>query len=142
MKMTKTLALAALVAGSLLAGITLQAQDAPADKPPGAQGGPGGPGKHGPNFDKIAKELNLTDDQKTKMKAVLEEERTQMKALHQDTSLSKEERQAKMKEIRESTRSAIKQILTPEQLKKWEKHMQHNRPPGDKPEKKGGPADN
>jgi Spy/CpxP family protein refolding chaperone len=125
MKMTKTLALAALVAGSLLAGTALQAQDAPKEKP----------AMHGrPNADQIAKELNLTDDQKTKVKAVLDDQQTKMKALREDKSLSKEDRQTKSKEIREATQTKIKAILTPEQAEKWQK-MQHG---GRKGKKAGG----
>jgi Spy/CpxP family protein refolding chaperone len=116
MKMTKTIALAALVAGSLLAGTALQAQDAPKEKP----------AMHGrPNADQIAKDLNLTDDQKTKVKAALKDQQTKMKALRDDKTLSKEDRQTKSKEIREATQAKIKEILTPEQLEKWQK-MQHD----------------
>jgi Spy/CpxP family protein refolding chaperone len=116
MKMTKTIALAVLVAGSLLAGTALQAQDAPKEKP----------AMHGrPNADQIAKDLNLTDDQKTKVKAALKDQQTKMKALHDDKTLSKEDRRAKSKEIREATQAKMKEILTPEQLEKWQK-MQHN----------------
>ena len=124
--MTKTLALAALVAGSLLAGTALQAQDAPKEKPPG------GPGMRGrPNMEQIAKDLNLTDDQKTKLKAAMEDQQAKMKALREDTSLSQEDRRAKMKEIRDAMQAKIKEILTPEQLAKWQEQMkQRGRPPG------------
>ena len=116
MKMTKTIALAVLVAGSLLAGTALQAQDAPKEKP----------AMHGrPNADQIAKSLNLTDDQKTKVKAALKDQQTKMKALHGDKTLSTSDRRAKIKEIHEATQAKLKEILTPEQLEKWQK-MQHN----------------
>lgn len=127
MKLTKTLALAALVAGSLLAGTALQAQDAPKEKPPGAQGGPGVRAR--PNADQIAKDLSLTDEQKTKLKAALEEQQAKMKALRADTSLTPEEKKAKAKELREANQAKMKEILTPEQLEKWQK-MQRNRGPG------------
>ena len=74
MKFTKTLALATLIAGSLIAGSSaLQAQDAPATPPP-AGGPPGGRGA-GQNFDQIAKQLELTDDQKPKVKTILDDMR-------------------------------------------------------------------
>ncbi len=120
MKMTKTYALAVLVAGSLLAGTALQAQAAPKEKP--AMRGR-------PNVEQIAKDLNLTDDQKAKVKTVLEDQQTKMKALREDKSLSTEDRRAKGKEIREATQSKIKEILTPEQVEKWQK-MQHKRQGG------------
>ena len=131
MKMTKTLALAAVVAGALLAGSTLRAQDASTDKHPGS------PGMRGrPNVEQIAKELKLTDDQKTKLEAAIKDQQTKMKALREDTSLSKEDRHAKMKEIHEGFMTSVKAILTPEQLEKWQKHMQR-RPQGGKPDQSG-----
>lgn len=136
MKVTKTIALVALVAGSMLAGLTLQAQDAPKDKPAGERGGPGGPGMRGrPNIDQIAKDLNLTDDQKTKLKAAMEEQMQKMRALRQDTSLSQEDRRAKMQEIRKANQAKIKEILTAEQLKKWQE--MHQRGPQNRPKKAG-----
>lgn len=140
MKMTKTIALVALVAGSLLAGTALQAQDAPKEKPPGAQGGLGGPGMRGrPNADQIAKDLSLTDAQKTKLKAALEEQQAKMKALRADTSLTQEEKKVKAKELREANQAKMKEILTPEQLEKWQK-MQRSRGPGGKPAAGGNNA--
>lgn len=134
--MTKTLALAALVAGSLLAGTTLQAQDAPANTPPG---------KHGihnrPNRGQIAKELNLTDAQKAKVKTVMEGQRAKMKALREDTSLTPKDRRAKARKIRETTHDKFMKILTPEQREKWHKLMEQERHPGKKHEKKGSQTD-
>lgn len=124
MKLTKTLTLAAIVAAGLLAGSTaLQAQDAPQGTPP-VKGSPGMRGHA--NMDRIAKELNLTDDQKPKVQAALEDEMTKMKDLRKDTSLSQEDKRAKAKEIRKGTEAKLKEILTPEQFKKWQE-IQHNR---------------
>jgi len=130
MKLTKTLALAALVASSLLAGSTaLQAQDKTNTPPAG--GPPGSPGMRGrPNAEQIAKELGLNEDQKAKLKTVMEDQQTKMKALRADTSLSQEDKRAKAKEIRDATQAQLKEILTPEQLAKWQQHFQRNRPPG------------
>lgn len=120
MKMTKTFALAALVASSLLAGTALQAQDATQNATQAK------PAMHGrPNIDQITKELSLTDDQKTKFKAVLDDQQTKMKALRDDTSLSREDRRTKSKGIREAAETKIKDILTPEQLEKWQKMHHH-----------------
>jgi Spy/CpxP family protein refolding chaperone len=147
MKLNKTLALIALVGASLLAGATLQAQDEPKDKPPGDHGGPGGPGGPGmrgrPSIDQMvdqmAKNLNLTDDQKTKVKAAMEDQQAKMKALREDTSLSQEDRRAKMKEIREGFVAKMKTILTADQFEKWQKHQRPHPPQGrgEKP----GPGD-
>lgn len=134
MKLKKTLTLAALVAASLFAGNTLQAQDAPKDKPAGEQPapGPGGPGMRRPPIspDAIAKQLDLTDDQKTKLKPVIEEMQKKVTEMRKDTGLAPEDRRAKMKEIRDGMTAKMKEILTPEQLAKWEKMGAGGRRPG------------
>jgi protein CpxP len=132
MKLTKTLALAALVAAGLLGGTSLQAQDS--TNTPSATPPPGAHGMRGrPSLDQIAKELNLTDDQKTKMKAALEDQQKQIHALREDTSLSTEDKRAKAKTIREATQAKLKEILTPEQFEKLHKQMHQNRPPSAQP---------
>jgi len=129
MKLNKTLALAAIVAGSLLAGTTLQAQDSTNTPPAGKS--PGGPGMHRPpSADMIAKELGLTDDQKAKVKTAMEEQQSKMKALHDDNTIAKEDKRAKAKEIRDSFVASMKEILTPEQFTKWQSHMPQHRPQG------------
>jgi Spy/CpxP family protein refolding chaperone len=47
----------------------------------------------------LSEKLNLTDDQKAKIKPILQDQMQQMKAVRQDSSLSEEQRQAKMKSI-------------------------------------------
>ena len=124
--MTKTLAFATLVAGSLFAGsLALPAQDAPKTPPAGA-----GPAAHARlNADQIAKDLGLTDDQKAKLKTAFEDMETKVKALRQDTGMSPEDRRAKLKEIREELVTKLKEFLTPDQLEKF-KQMHHSRQPG------------
>ena len=123
MKLNKTLTLAALVAVGLFAGSTaLPAQDAPATPPPGNQAGPG---RGHPDF---AKELNLTDDQKTKFKSIMQDAMTKQQALRADTSLSQEDKRAKAKAIHEDTTTKMKALLTDEQFAKWQKMSQHQRP--------------
>jgi Spy/CpxP family protein refolding chaperone len=67
---------------------------------------------------KLASELNLTDDQKTQLKPILQGEVQQLKAVHSDASLSDEQKGAKMKEIHAGAKSQIGTILTPEQQQK------------------------
>jgi periplasmic protein CpxP/Spy len=66
----------------------------------------------------LSSELNLTDDQKTQLKPVLQGEFKQLKAVHDDSSLSADQKQSKMTEIHEGAKSQINSILTPEQQKK------------------------
>lgn len=75
--------------------------------------------------------LNLTSDQQTKIRPILDNESTQMQALRTDTSISREDRMTKMRSIRESTVSQINPILTSEQQQKWaQMQSQHMHPPG------------
>ncbi|HKW32796.1 MAG TPA: hypothetical protein VJN92_07310 [Candidatus Acidoferrum sp.] len=73
----------------------------------------------------LSEKLNLTDDQKAKLKPVLQDQMQQMKAVREDSSLSEDQRRAKMKSIHESLNEQINAILTPEQQAKF-KQMQHD----------------
>lgn len=132
--------IAALAAGALLAsGSPLLAQDN-ADKP--AASGPHARG--GAYLEQLAKNLDLTDAQKPKVKAALEEQMQKMGALRQDASLTPEDRRAKMKTIREDMKAKMKEILTPEQFAKYEKMGPGNRPnhrPGGTPPAGDQPAE-
>lgn len=84
------------------------------------------------NLQKMATQLNLTDDQKDKIKPLLQEQFQQLKTVHDDTSLSPDQKQAKAKEIHQTYHSQIQAVLTPEQQKKFaamkeqkKKEMQH-----------------
>lgn len=68
----------------------------------------------------ISDKLNLSDDQKTKLKPILQDESSQLKALKSDTSMSSEQKMDKAKEIRASHKSQIDAILTPDQQQKWQ----------------------
>ena len=70
--------------------------------------------------DKLAEMLGLSEDQKSKMQAIGQQERDEMKILRSDSALSKEDRQSKMREIHEKYRTQRDAILTPEQRTKAE----------------------
>ncbi len=136
MKATKPLIITALVAGTLLAWtLALHAQNATNTPPPAPPAGgpppgapPGGPGMRGrPNFDAVAQQLNLTDDQKPKFRSIMESRMQKMRALRQDpdfASMSPEDRGAKMRAIQDDTEAQMKALLTPEQFEKWQKMPQ------------------
>jgi len=136
MKITKPLMITALVAGNLLVwDLALHAQDATNAPPPAPPAGgpppggpPGGPGMRGrPNFDMIAQQLNLTDDQKPKFRSIMESRTQKIRDLRQDpatASLSPEDRAAKMKAIQDESEAQMKGLLTPEQFDKWQKMPQ------------------
>ena len=94
--------------------------------------GPGpGPGMKGrPD---IAKQLDLTDDQKPKVQAIMKATMEKRKALREDTSMTQEEKRDKGKALQEETATQMKAVLTPEQFAKWQEMTKRGprmRPPG------------
>ncbi len=152
MKATKMTLIAALAVGSLLTlSPALRADDAtntPPSSPPagGPHRGDRGPGMRGrgPNIDMIAQRLNLTEDQKPKVKEILEGQRQQMRGVwQQGQNMSREDRMAKMKSIRKDTGAKLKAVLTADQFEQWQKMQSRmrgprNRPPGGPPPGQGG----
>jgi periplasmic protein CpxP/Spy len=67
----------------------------------------------------LSSELNLTDDQKAKIKPILQNAVGQAKTVRDDTSMSADAKQAKMKEIHTSTTQQMNQVLTPDQQQKF-----------------------
>jgi len=78
--------------------------------------------------DRMATELKLTDDQKSKVTALFEAEAKKQREIASDTSVSKEQRRSKMTALREDQNKKLKEILTPDQYEKWEKMRQQFRP--------------
>lgn len=95
----------------------------------GAEQG-GGQMGHGPmsadqRLQHMTKQLNLSDAQQQQIKPILENENKQMQGLHEDSSLSQQDRMAKMMQIRQETSSQIKPILNADQQEKYEQMMSH-----------------
>ena len=67
----------------------------------------------------LTKALDLTADQQAQIKPVLESTHQQMEALHQDQSLSRDDRFAKMKAIHEDSRTKIEAVLNDTQKQKF-----------------------
>jgi hypothetical protein len=121
MKLNKTLLLAALAAGSLFVSeAALQAQISTNPPTPAATPGAGMRGRT-PSFDTIVTTLNLTDDQKTKVKPVIDALNQKISGLRADASLTPQDRRTKMVALRTDTDTKLKTILTPDQFAKWQK---------------------
>jgi periplasmic protein CpxP/Spy len=116
--MSKLSLIAAMALGGLVAFSTLApAQDASADAKKG--------GKRGfPTIEQQMERLNtaltLTDEQKPKVKAVLEGQQKAMQKMRDDSSLEQDARRTKMQELRKETTAKMKGILTEEQYKKYQ----------------------
>lgn len=64
--------------------------------------------------------LNLTEEEKPKVKAILEEQEKKRAELRGAGALSPEERRAKAQAFAEETAKKLKEVLTPEQFTKYE----------------------
>lgn len=96
-------------------------------------------GRGGPSIEMLTTNLSLTAEQVPKVKAVLDEQRTKMGELRNETD--QEVRRTKGQALRTEMTAKMKEILTAEQFTKWEKMaqgMRGNRPPGGAPG--GGPG--
>jgi len=68
----------------------------------------------------LTRKLKLTTDQQAKVKDALVSEHSQMESLHQDNSLSQQDRRAKMMDIHKGTDTQIRALLDSTQQKKWD----------------------
>jgi Spy/CpxP family protein refolding chaperone len=137
------LALGGLTAFSPIA----RADDAPATPPPPASGAdastnaPAGRPNMREQMEKLFKAIKATDDQKEKLKPIFKERNQKFKELRDDTSLAQPDRAAKRKEITKDINAKVKDILSDDQFKEYQKFQReqakqnHNQPPP-------SPADN
>jgi Spy/CpxP family protein refolding chaperone len=100
-----------------------QSNDSPSNAQQPAQGNGGG--HHGSpdpaqRTQELTKKLNLTSEQQPKVQEILQSEHSQMESLHQDTSLSQQDRHTKMMDIRKSSDAQIRALLDSTQQKKWD----------------------
>ncbi len=145
-KLTRRLAL--VTACAALTALPLLAQDTPPPPPPATQtqgpppgggmgGGRGGMMSPEQRLAMMKEQLGLSDDQSTKIKAILEESRGKMTALRGDSSLSQDDMRAKMMAMNQDQNSKIRAILTADQQTKFDAMQQRTRRgPGGGP---GGP---
>jgi len=97
------------------------------DSSPGAQQpAPGNGGWHhgapdpAQRTQELTRKLKLTSDQQTKVQDILQSEHAQMETLHQDSSLSQQDRRSKMMDIHQSSDTQIRALLDSTQQKKWD----------------------
>ena len=133
MKINKYSVIAVLALGSLVASSNLATAQDQKEK---------GGGRRGPSveqrMERMTEELKLTDEQKPKVKAVLEDAQKQRQELFTDSSnVPREERREKMRAIMEKENKKLKEILTPDQYAKHEKMMEEMRKGGKGGRKKG-----
>jgi len=69
----------------------------------------------------LTERLSLTDDEKAKILPLLQAQSDQMKTLHDDSSLSDDDKRSKARDLMKTTHEQIRALLTPEQQEKFEK---------------------
>ena len=112
-----------LLAASLISTAAPLAAAQSPNNQPSAQGNPGwhhGPPDPARRTQELTRKLNLTADQQTKVQDILQSEHSQMESLHQDTSLSQQDRHTKMMDMHKSTDAQIRALLDSTQQKKWD----------------------
>ena len=60
-------------------------------------------------------ELNLSDDQKSKIKDIFTDAKSRREAIFNDSSLTDDQKKAKMRELHTGTMAKVNEVLTPEQ---------------------------
>ncbi len=102
----------------------LTALPALAQDPPAPQQGQDGPrhGGRGPGHqvEFLTKKLSLTPDQVTQVKAIDADSWSQMKALHEDTSIAGPDKRTKMMDIHKASQGKIRALLTADQQTKFD----------------------
>lgn len=74
----------------------------------------------------LTEKLSLTDDQQTKVKAILEDTRSQSMKIFQDDSMSREDKMSKIRTLREAGNGKIREVLTDDQKKKFDDLQKEN----------------
>ena len=123
--------LCSLVLTGLLATGVMLAQEPGSAPEQGAPQADGGGHHHGRGFGDpdqrlahMTKRYNLTADQQSQIKPLLQDEQQQMQALRSDTSTPREDRRAKMQSIHQASTQKIEAVLTDDQKQKFEADQQ------------------
>jgi hypothetical protein len=74
----------------------------------------------------LAKRLNLTTDQQTKVQDILKSEQSQLENLRGNVQISPQEKHAKAMEIHKTSNDQIRALLKSDQQQKWDE-MQKRR---------------
>jgi Spy/CpxP family protein refolding chaperone len=78
-------------------------------------------------MERMNEQLKLTDAQKPKVKAALEESQKKMQEMRGDSSVPQDQRREKMRALMDEQDKKLKAILTTEQYDKWQKAREEMR---------------
>ena len=80
-------------------------------------------GMHG-GLQAAVESLNLTDDQKAKVKDIFADSKTKRQTVMDDSSLNDDQKKAKMKELHSGIMAKLNEVLTPEQQTELKSKME------------------
>lgn len=129
------MALMLILSGAVFAVSTQDAQDSQQPRQHSGHGQGHGAGEgHGQGMMSspeamlahLSKELDLTADQQTKVKPIVDDTFKQMQQLREDTSLSDQDRHAKMKQTHDSALAQVRPMLNADQQKKLDEMMSNH----------------
>jgi Spy/CpxP family protein refolding chaperone len=103
--------LGGLVSVGMVAALSVPAVLAKSQAAPAQQGEMGMRDK----LQSAVESLNLTDDQKTKVKDIFADAKAKRQTVWSDSSLTDDQKKAKMKELHAGTMAKLNEVLTPEQ---------------------------
>ncbi len=76
---------------------------------------------------RLSKTLNLTDDQKSQIRPILEDRSQKMQSIHSDSSLVAQDKKAKMHGVFDDSNSRIRAVLNDVQKQKFDEMQQRRR---------------
>ena len=122
----RTLSLSTALCLGLGSGAAVFAQDASSNPPMQDQGAPM---RHGPmspdkELQHMTKALNLSSDQQSQIKPILQDRHDQMMQIHQDTSMSRSDKMGKMKSLDDDSNAKVEAVLNDQQKAKYEKMIE------------------
>ena len=130
-KMKRKVLCSLLLTGLLSTGVMFaqEAGSAPEQNAPQAGGGMGHHGGgHMMDPDQrlahMTKRYNLTADQQSQIKPILQDEQQQMQTMRSDTSMSRDDKRAKMMSMHQESTQKIEAVLTDQQKQKFEADQQ------------------
>jgi Spy/CpxP family protein refolding chaperone len=96
-------------------------------------------------LEELTQKLSLTPDQQKQVGDIIKAGREQMRTIHENDSLSDDDKRAQMKQATSATRAQIRAVLTPDQQKIFDTlptrgPRPQNPPPGGAPSDSPPPA--
>jgi len=119
---------ACVLSGLVGSGQNMSAGQGPSEAPPTAQQARPARGRVERQLQRMGERLNLTEEQKARIRPILRNRNQQLEDLRAKSSLPQGMARAKAREIRRSARQQIEQILTPEQREMERAMRRGNRP--------------